>query len=249
MSKEVMEHMVNGGIAEESQICQALEKDEYNHVTATYYLLAERMLKNLQFEQIQKSRRKCLDSVESDVASASLPSEERSFNNGTTVRHGCFALPAVSQELMWRKRHCSTVAEESEDEISSIRMSTCSAFSGSSNLSRNNSQSALWRQSTPWLVSLNLRRTYSLRDLPSKLNRDGESNPRHNRSSSFAEMQPGIRKLYRNLSSPVLLKITEEEDECSESLRFLGHLSLEFLSSYPTPLGRNLLDIDRTIQE
>lgn len=41
----VVQKMVNGQIASKEQILEALESDEYNHITATYYLLAERKLR------------------------------------------------------------------------------------------------------------------------------------------------------------------------------------------------------------
>lgn len=41
----IVQKMVNGHIASKEQILEALEKNEYNHMTATYYLLAERKLR------------------------------------------------------------------------------------------------------------------------------------------------------------------------------------------------------------
>lgn len=41
----IIQKMVNGQIATKDQILEALDKNEYNHMTATYYLLAERKLR------------------------------------------------------------------------------------------------------------------------------------------------------------------------------------------------------------
>lgn len=41
----IVQKMVNGAIGTKEQIMEALEKNEYNHLTATYYLFAERKLK------------------------------------------------------------------------------------------------------------------------------------------------------------------------------------------------------------
>ncbi|XP_031783971.1 SNF-related serine/threonine-protein kinase isoform X3 [Nasonia vitripennis] len=41
----IITKMVNGNIATKEEIIEALDKNEYNHVTATYFLLAERKLK------------------------------------------------------------------------------------------------------------------------------------------------------------------------------------------------------------
>lgn len=41
----ILQRMVNGAIATKEHILEELEKNEYNHITATYYLLAERKLR------------------------------------------------------------------------------------------------------------------------------------------------------------------------------------------------------------
>jgi hypothetical protein len=41
--------------------CSALDKNEYNHITATYFLLAERKLRAHRQEQMQKTRPEVLD--------------------------------------------------------------------------------------------------------------------------------------------------------------------------------------------
>lgn len=45
----IVQRMVNGTIASKEQILEALEKNEYNHITATYYLLAERKLRSKRY--------------------------------------------------------------------------------------------------------------------------------------------------------------------------------------------------------
>lgn len=42
----IVQRMVSGAIASKEQILDSLEKNDYNHITATYYLLAERKLKS-----------------------------------------------------------------------------------------------------------------------------------------------------------------------------------------------------------
>lgn len=42
----IVQKMVSGTIASKEEILDALEKNEYNHITATYYLLAERKLRS-----------------------------------------------------------------------------------------------------------------------------------------------------------------------------------------------------------
>jgi len=40
----ILKKMVGGGVADREEILEALDLNEYNHVTATYFLLAERLL-------------------------------------------------------------------------------------------------------------------------------------------------------------------------------------------------------------
>ncbi|XP_076610808.1 SNF-related serine/threonine-protein kinase-like [Chaetodon auriga] len=44
----IIQRMVLGGIADRDTITEALESNQYNHITATYFLLAERMLRERQ---------------------------------------------------------------------------------------------------------------------------------------------------------------------------------------------------------
>ena len=45
----IVQKMVNGPIASKEEILDALDKNEYNHLTATYYLLAERKLRSKRY--------------------------------------------------------------------------------------------------------------------------------------------------------------------------------------------------------
>ncbi|XP_007904585.1 SNF-related serine/threonine-protein kinase [Callorhinchus milii] len=49
----IIQRMVLGDIADRETIIEALETDKYNHITATYFLLAERILKEKQEKEIQ----------------------------------------------------------------------------------------------------------------------------------------------------------------------------------------------------
>lgn len=42
----ILQRMVNGAMGTKEHILEELEKNEYNHITATYYLLAERKLRS-----------------------------------------------------------------------------------------------------------------------------------------------------------------------------------------------------------
>ena len=48
----ILQKMVHGAIASTEHILEELEKNEYNHITATYYLLAERKLRSKRYTKI-----------------------------------------------------------------------------------------------------------------------------------------------------------------------------------------------------
>lgn len=48
----IIQRMVLGGIADRDSITEALESNQYNHITATYFLLAERMLREKQEKEL-----------------------------------------------------------------------------------------------------------------------------------------------------------------------------------------------------
>nr|CAH0109331.1 unnamed protein product [Daphnia galeata] len=54
----ILQKMVNGNIATKEEILDALDKDEYNNITATYFLLAERKLRAQRQEQAQMISRR-----------------------------------------------------------------------------------------------------------------------------------------------------------------------------------------------
>ncbi|XP_072251072.1 SNF-related serine/threonine-protein kinase [Leuresthes tenuis] len=49
----IIQRMVLGDIADREDIVEALETNKYNHITATYYLLAERILREKQEKEVQ----------------------------------------------------------------------------------------------------------------------------------------------------------------------------------------------------
>ncbi|VDM72418.1 unnamed protein product [Strongylus vulgaris] len=59
----IIEQMVAGGVGTEDAILKALENDDYNSMTATYYLLAERILASCREEQAKELMSKEADLV------------------------------------------------------------------------------------------------------------------------------------------------------------------------------------------
>ncbi|CAK1556310.1 unnamed protein product [Leptosia nina] len=105
--ENIIQIMVDGNIACKETIQDELEKSEYNHITATYYLLAERQLRSKRQEARQNSRRP-----------EALPITRG--GRGLLVPPQLPAAPRTPQDAPPRSRKCSIVREEEDDEESSV---------------------------------------------------------------------------------------------------------------------------------
>ncbi|CAH2239307.1 jg6877 [Pararge aegeria aegeria] len=103
----ILQRMVNGAIATKEHILEELEKNEYNHITATYYLLAERKLRSKRQEARQSARRP-------EVLSVSRTSK------GLLAPPQLSAAPRTPQDVPPRSRKCSIVREEEDDEEGAV---------------------------------------------------------------------------------------------------------------------------------
>lgn len=119
----ILQKMVNGNIATKEEILDALDKDEYNNITATYFLLAERKLRAQRQEQAQmlsrghppmpppppplepepKALQDRIASPEEKIACKTLPI----FNNRTVME-------SMQMSSISRQRKYSDVVEEDE---------------------------------------------------------------------------------------------------------------------------------------
>ncbi|XP_022830398.1 SNF-related serine/threonine-protein kinase [Spodoptera litura] len=108
----IVQRMVNGTIASKEQILEALEKNEYNHITATYYLLAERKLRSKRQEANLRARRPEALSV----ARAAPAPQPRGLLAPPTLS----AAPRTPQDVPPRSRKCSIVREEEDDEEGAV---------------------------------------------------------------------------------------------------------------------------------
>uniref|UniRef100_A0A1B0CT89 SNF-related serine/threonine-protein kinase n=2 Tax=Lutzomyia longipalpis TaxID=7200 RepID=A0A1B0CT89_LUTLO len=130
----IIQKIVNGKIATKDEILEALDKNEYNHITATYFLLAERKLRAHRQEQAQKrkpeltlpvtgagrlspkARGQCMkrDSQEDNDSSNQLLVPSINATHLSIPR-----TPGVEGSQTGRARKCSIVQEDDEeDEIS-----------------------------------------------------------------------------------------------------------------------------------
>ncbi|XP_011647737.1 SNF-related serine/threonine-protein kinase [Pogonomyrmex barbatus] len=119
----IITKMVNGKIATKEEILDALDKNEYNHITATYFLLAERNLRVHRQEEMQKTRPEALNvsSSRQDNLTTNLCTNENSLS---TTNQSLLTVPRTPGDVPQnvRTRKCSIVQEEEdEDDICSGR--------------------------------------------------------------------------------------------------------------------------------
>ncbi|KAM0728397.1 SNF-related serine/threonine-protein kinase [Formica fusca] len=117
----IITKMVNGNIATKEEILDALDKNEYNHITATYFLLAERKLRAHRQEQMLKTRPEVLNVSPSrqDDLTTNLRTDQNSLG---TVNQSLLSVPRTPGDVPQnvRTRKCSIVQEEEdEDDVSS----------------------------------------------------------------------------------------------------------------------------------
>uniref|UniRef100_A0A1I8PQ72 SNF-related serine/threonine-protein kinase n=1 Tax=Stomoxys calcitrans TaxID=35570 RepID=A0A1I8PQ72_STOCA len=133
----IIQKMINGNIASKEDILQALDKDKYNHITATYFLLAEMRLRKRREEQhlkhnpnlaLQQGKRNLGIAIGRTPVAAdkkTKPFEGGSDANAKpmVVPINIVCAPEPAQNLNEAKtdkrtRKCSIVREEDEEESS-----------------------------------------------------------------------------------------------------------------------------------
>ncbi|KAK7792383.1 hypothetical protein R5R35_007735 [Gryllus longicercus] len=125
----IIQKMVNGNIASKEEILEALDKNEYNHITATYFLLAERKLRAHRQEQAQRIRQGQGVATPSPLqqskplvkVDSSLIQESNSPNLVNQSQLNTSRTPGDAPQN-YRTRKCSIVQEEEDED----EMSACS---------------------------------------------------------------------------------------------------------------------------
>ncbi|XP_067629816.1 SNF-related serine/threonine-protein kinase [Eurosta solidaginis] len=121
----IVQKMINGNIAPKEDILQALDKNKYNHVTATYFLLAELRLRKRREEQFPKKHIPILlpdvvaaKSGLSDLKRRQIPDIKiKSFDSNKVILPiNTVTRPVTEPKTDKRSRKCSIVREEDEDE-------------------------------------------------------------------------------------------------------------------------------------
>ncbi|XP_065367363.1 SNF-related serine/threonine-protein kinase isoform X2 [Calliphora vicina] len=123
----IIQKMIQGKIAPKEDILQALDKDKYNHITATYFLLAEMRLRKRREEQHLKQNPHLAlgkKNVIGGVGRAQVPDKKAKPLEGgkqmvVPINIVCAPEP-IQNEIKTdkRTRKCSIVREEDEEESS-----------------------------------------------------------------------------------------------------------------------------------
>ncbi|KAG5673564.1 hypothetical protein PVAND_003602 [Polypedilum vanderplanki] len=119
----IIQKMVNGNIAQKDEILEALDRNEYNHITATYFLLAERKLRSHRVENQNKKK----PDMSLPLSSSSnknqcskrlnLDNDDCEQDTNLLVVPGILSTPRTPGGDLGqgRNRKCSIVQEEEDD--------------------------------------------------------------------------------------------------------------------------------------
>ncbi|XP_012269272.2 probable serine/threonine-protein kinase DDB_G0277165 isoform X2 [Athalia rosae] len=137
----IITKMVNGNIATKEEILDALDKNEYNHITATYFLLAERKLRAHRQEQLQKNGTEALNvpcSKQNNLVPNNVEADQNVLSN---LNQSIRSMPRTAGDVPqnFRARKCSIVQEEDDEDD----MSSCS---GRDDHGSNSTQSSVSRR-------------------------------------------------------------------------------------------------------
>ncbi|KAL1517480.1 hypothetical protein ABEB36_001242 [Hypothenemus hampei] len=109
----IVQKIVNGNIATKEEVQECLDRNEYNHITATYYLLAERKLRAKRLDLANKTRRPENLAVAKNLGPPKRDSGANSLNpNNSSLLN----VPRTPGDLPQRSRKCSIVQEDEEEE-------------------------------------------------------------------------------------------------------------------------------------
>ncbi|KAH8322557.1 hypothetical protein KR074_005435 [Drosophila pseudoananassae] len=121
----IIQKMINGNIASKEEILQALDKNKYNHITATYFLLAELRLRRRREELAQKQRLLNDPGLKSGEPSRKpvpeKPSPTEALKDAVSISINVTSAGHLGNDAGKpdkRSRKCSIVREEDEEESS-----------------------------------------------------------------------------------------------------------------------------------
>uniref|UniRef100_A0A8W7PMT7 SNF-related serine/threonine-protein kinase n=1 Tax=Anopheles coluzzii TaxID=1518534 RepID=A0A8W7PMT7_ANOCL len=122
----IIQKMINGKIATKEEILEALDRNEYNHITATYFLLAERKLRAHRQEEAQKRKpeltlpvsnsTRLLQNFKKNEANEDEDTQDGLLSTRLGMHLSVPRTPGTETGQTGRSRKCSIVQEEEDDE-------------------------------------------------------------------------------------------------------------------------------------
>ncbi|XP_058057128.1 serine-rich adhesin for platelets [Anopheles bellator] len=121
----IIQKMINGKIATKEEILEALDRNEYNHITATYFLLAERKLRSHRQEEAQKRKPELTLPVSNSARMQTFKKNDVDEDEDTQggllsttlgMHLSVPRTPGTDSGQTGRSRKCSIVQEEEDDE-------------------------------------------------------------------------------------------------------------------------------------
>ncbi|ETN64146.1 serine/threonine protein kinase [Anopheles darlingi] len=123
----IIQKMINGKIATKEEILEALDRNEYNHITATYFLLAERKLRAHRQEEAQKRKPELTLPVSNSARVSNFKKTDTEDEDDDTQNSALLSsrlgmhlsvprTPGTDTGQTGRSRKCSIVQEEEDDE-------------------------------------------------------------------------------------------------------------------------------------
>ncbi|XP_076372873.1 uncharacterized protein LOC143257722 isoform X1 [Tachypleus tridentatus] len=121
----IIQKLVKGSIASKEEILEALKKNEYNHITATYFLLAERTLRGQRQEKarrINRTSRGDLSPVTSGITGDFSPGQEKPNSVlQSLISPRVVAKPLGSTNFLASSSFSSTVAQNGQSYLPIVR--------------------------------------------------------------------------------------------------------------------------------
>lgn len=124
---EILNKMATGGLATVDEIQQALDRNEYSHISATYFLLAERKLKRNYIEEykILSAQAKALEqtlnlSQKAPLSAPQEQSEKPQARSSVLPKSISASLAASGAEERLRRFSMILEDEEENDDVSSV---------------------------------------------------------------------------------------------------------------------------------
>ncbi|XP_058823927.1 SNF-related serine/threonine-protein kinase [Topomyia yanbarensis] len=119
----IIQKMINGKIATKEEILEALDRNEYNHITATYFLLAERKLRSHRQEEAQKRKPELTLPVSNSTRLQAFKKDSEDDFKDDSMLPSKLGMhlsvprtPCAETGQTGRNRKCSIVQEEEDDE-------------------------------------------------------------------------------------------------------------------------------------